>query len=90
MSKFEYPRLSRHEIVGILAESQIAVISEAELIHPNPDFMFNLYTRILIYIDILKYFFPFKTLTLIFLFFIYDFSLWYPSPHFYYISLLIF
>ncbi|KAM7478870.1 hypothetical protein LguiA_027083 [Lonicera macranthoides] len=54
MSKFEYPRLSRHEIVGILAESQIAVISEAELIHPNPDFMFNLYARILIYIDILK------------------------------------
>lgn len=75
MSKFEYPRLSRHEIVGILAESQIAVISEADLIHPNPDFMFNLYTRILIYIDILKYFFPpLKTQPSFFLFS--NFPLW--------------
>lgn len=55
MSKFDYPRLPRHEIVSILAESQIATVSEAELMHPNPDFISNLYTRILFHIDFLQY-----------------------------------
>ncbi|CAK9178167.1 unnamed protein product [Ilex paraguariensis] len=54
MSKFDYPRLPRHEIVGILAESQIATVSEADIINPNPDFVSNLYTKILIHIDSLQ------------------------------------
>ncbi|XP_059653464.1 kinetochore protein NUF2 homolog isoform X2 [Cornus florida] len=51
MSKFEYPRLRRGEIIGFLADAQIATISEADLIHPNPDFITNLYTRLLLHID---------------------------------------
>ncbi|KAF4359163.1 hypothetical protein F8388_005272 [Cannabis sativa] len=51
MSKFEYPRLSRSEIVNILAEAQIITISDNDLLKPNPDFVKDLYTRILIYLD---------------------------------------
>ncbi|KAK1414653.1 hypothetical protein QVD17_30402 [Tagetes erecta] len=50
MSKFEYPRLPRREIIGVLADSQIASISEADLINPTPDFVYNLYTQILIHL----------------------------------------
>ncbi|KAK2966655.1 hypothetical protein RJ640_002353, partial [Escallonia rubra] len=53
MSKFEYPSLSRRDIVNVLADYQIATVSEADLINPNPDFISNLYTLILIHIDFL-------------------------------------
>jgi kinetochore protein Nuf2 len=53
MSKFEYPVMSRGEIVAILAESQIASISEHDLFNPNPDFISDLYARLLFHIDAL-------------------------------------
>ncbi|KAF3452622.1 hypothetical protein FNV43_RR03055 [Rhamnella rubrinervis] len=53
MSKFEYPRISRAEIVSILADFQILSISDHDLLHPKPDFVSDLYTRILIYLDCL-------------------------------------
>lgn len=51
VSKFEYPRLSRGEIAAILAQSQIANVTEHDLINPNPDFISELYTRILIHLQ---------------------------------------
>ncbi|KAK6123978.1 hypothetical protein DH2020_042323 [Rehmannia glutinosa] len=54
MSKFEYPRLPRHEIIAVLAESQIAVLSEADLIHPEPDLICNLYNHIFFHMDSLQ------------------------------------
>ncbi|KAK9078920.1 hypothetical protein SSX86_002979 [Deinandra increscens subsp. villosa] len=50
MSKFDYPSLPRRDIVGVLADCQIASISESDLNNPTPDFIENLYTRILIHI----------------------------------------
>ncbi|KAI3445639.1 hypothetical protein Pfo_002304 [Paulownia fortunei] len=54
MSKFEYPRLPRHEIIAVLAESQIASVSEADLLHPDPDFICNLYAHIFLHTDTLQ------------------------------------
>ncbi|KAK4438293.1 Kinetochore protein NUF2 [Sesamum alatum] len=54
MSKFEYPRLPRHEIIAVLAESQIAPVSEADLLHPDPDFICNLYTHIFLHMGTLQ------------------------------------
>uniref|UniRef100_A0A5B7BJZ6 Putative kinetochore protein NUF2 n=1 Tax=Davidia involucrata TaxID=16924 RepID=A0A5B7BJZ6_DAVIN len=54
MSKFEYPRLRRDDIIGVLADLQIATISEADLIHPNPDFISDLYTKLLFHLDFLQ------------------------------------
>ncbi|KAL6957445.1 hypothetical protein U1Q18_015348 [Sarracenia purpurea var. burkii] len=54
MSKFEYPRLSRAEMIGYLADEQIAVVSEVDLHNPNPDFISNLYTKILFHLDCLQ------------------------------------
>ncbi|XP_047959277.1 kinetochore protein NUF2 homolog [Salvia hispanica] len=54
MSKFDYPRLPRHQIVAVLSASQIAVVSESELLRPDPDLICKLYSHILIYMDILK------------------------------------
>ncbi|GFP99199.1 probable kinetochore protein nuf2 [Phtheirospermum japonicum] len=51
MSKFEYPRLPRHELIAVLAESQIAAVSESDLLHPDPDLICNLYTHILSHIE---------------------------------------
>ncbi|KAH7575743.1 hypothetical protein JRO89_XS02G0206700 [Xanthoceras sorbifolium] len=53
MSKFEYPKLSMQEIISVLAESQIAAITDRDLKNPSPDFISDLYTRLLIYLDIL-------------------------------------
>ncbi|GLT61619.1 hypothetical protein SLA2020_343140 [Shorea laevis] len=53
MSKFEYPRLSRTVIITILKESQIVELKENDLKNPNPDFVSDLYTRLLIYLDTL-------------------------------------
>ncbi|CAL0306517.1 unnamed protein product [Lupinus luteus] len=51
MSKFEYPRLSRSDIVAILVHSQIANVAEHDLINPNSEFISELYTRILIHLQ---------------------------------------
>ncbi|KAL6145171.1 hypothetical protein ACLB2K_055859 [Fragaria x ananassa] len=51
MSKFIYPRLSRVDIVSIIIDAQIMDISERHLLNPNPDFVTNLFTRVLIALD---------------------------------------
>ncbi|ONI36128.1 hypothetical protein PRUPE_1G570900 [Prunus persica] len=53
MSKFEFPKLSRNDIVTILADSQIIAISDRDLVNPNPDFVADLFARILSHIDFL-------------------------------------
>ncbi|KAL2338472.1 hypothetical protein Fmac_012918 [Flemingia macrophylla] len=53
MSNYEYPRLRRPEIVSILSQFQIATVTEQDLINPNPDFISDLYTRVLIHLDFL-------------------------------------
>lgn len=52
-SNYEYPRLRRPEIVTILAQLQIANVTEQDFTNPNPDFISDLYTRVLIHLDIL-------------------------------------
>ncbi|KAL6345649.1 hypothetical protein AAG906_017384 [Vitis piasezkii] len=54
MSKFEYPMLPRSDIIAILNESKIATVYEDNLINPNPDFVSDLYTRLLIHLDSLQ------------------------------------
>lgn len=54
MSKLDYPRLPLNEIVSVLAEFQIASVSDSDLLHPNPDFITNLYKRILYYLDLFQ------------------------------------
>ncbi|PQQ11842.1 kinetochore protein Nuf2 [Prunus yedoensis var. nudiflora] len=53
MSKFEFPKLSRSDIVTILADAQIVAISDRDLVNPNPDFVADLCARILSHIDFL-------------------------------------
>lgn len=53
MSKFDYPKLSLTEIVTILTETEISVITENDMKNPSQDFVSDLYTRLLIYLDIL-------------------------------------
>ncbi|KAI3525617.1 hypothetical protein L1887_04526 [Cichorium endivia] len=54
MSKFDYPRLPRREIIGVLAETEIASVTEADLNNPSPDVINNLYTQILIHLGCLQ------------------------------------
>ncbi|CAI9287154.1 unnamed protein product [Lactuca saligna] len=54
MSKFDYPKLPRKEIIGVLAESRIVNVSEAELINPRPDVVNNIYTQILVHLGCLQ------------------------------------
>lgn len=58
MSKFEFPKLSRNDIVTILADSQIIAISDRDLVNPNPDFVADLFARILSHIDFLHEYVP--------------------------------
>ncbi|KAI3412608.1 uncharacterized protein J3R85_017138 [Psidium guajava] len=52
MSRFEYPRLSRSEILSFLVDSQIfSSVSAQHLADPTPDFVSDLYTHLLIYLD---------------------------------------
>ncbi|KAJ4821996.1 hypothetical protein Tsubulata_007549 [Turnera subulata] len=53
MSKFEYPKLSRTELMTILAESQIMAVIDSDLKNPTRDFVADLYTRLLINLDLL-------------------------------------
>ncbi|GMI64980.1 nuclear filament-containing protein 2 [Hibiscus trionum] len=54
MSTFGYPVLSRADIISLLAESQIAAVTDNDFKNIKPDFVSNLYTRLLIYIDALN------------------------------------
>ncbi|KAG4143495.1 hypothetical protein ERO13_D06G191600v2 [Gossypium hirsutum] len=54
MSSFDYPILSRSDIISILAESQIAAVTDNDFKNIKPDFVSNLYTRLLIYLDALN------------------------------------
>ncbi|GAB2283632.1 hypothetical protein Dimus_018137 [Dionaea muscipula] len=54
MSSFSLPTLSRSDIVAILSESRIAAISETELANPSPKFVFDVYTSLLINLDLLQ------------------------------------
>ncbi|KAK4802961.1 hypothetical protein SAY86_001164 [Trapa natans] len=55
MSRFEYPRLTRSEIVEFLKEYQIIPnITEYHLAELNPDFISDLYTQLLIYLDLFQ------------------------------------
>ncbi|KAL3515627.1 hypothetical protein ACH5RR_022529 [Cinchona calisaya] len=53
MSSFQYPKLSRDDMVSILADFQIANVSDADIRHPNYDFVTNLYSAILLHIGVL-------------------------------------
>ncbi|KAL8116090.1 hypothetical protein AgCh_022545 [Apium graveolens] len=54
MSKWDYPRLPLNGIVSLLAESQIASVSESDLLHPSPDLVISLYKRILYYLELFQ------------------------------------
>ncbi|KAK8589972.1 hypothetical protein V6N12_024359 [Hibiscus sabdariffa] len=54
MSTFVYPVLSRADIISLLASSEIAAVTDNDIKNIKPDFLFNLYTRLLIYIDALN------------------------------------
>ncbi|MED6185818.1 hypothetical protein PIB30_060757, partial [Stylosanthes scabra] len=53
-SKYEYPRLSRAEIITTLAQLQIANMMEQDFANPNPDFISELYTHLLKHLDFLE------------------------------------
>lgn len=55
MSNFTIPVLPRKEIVAILAESQIANITENDLLNPTPDIVSSMYTALLMHLDSLQY-----------------------------------
>ena len=48
--------IPRSEIIAILNESKIATVYDEDLINPNPDFVSDLYTRLLIHLDSLQYY----------------------------------
>ncbi|KFK40736.1 hypothetical protein AALP_AA2G034500 [Arabis alpina] len=54
MSAYEYPRFSRSDIITVLTEAQIATVTDADLKKPTPDLVSELYTRLLIYLDVLN------------------------------------
>ncbi|PWA73249.1 hypothetical protein CTI12_AA263490 [Artemisia annua] len=54
MSRFEYPRLPLKEIIGVLADTGIATVTEANLTKPNSEFVTDLITRILVHINCLQ------------------------------------
>ncbi|PHT51282.1 hypothetical protein CQW23_11029 [Capsicum baccatum] len=54
MSRFDYPTLPRQDIIAVLAEAQIASVSDEDLIKPTPDFVTKLYSSILLHIDTLQ------------------------------------
>jgi kinetochore protein Nuf2 len=63
MSNYEYPRLRRQEIVQVLAQFEIASVSENDISNPKPIVVLDLYTRILNHLDfLLEYLFFLFTL----------------------------
>lgn len=53
MSKYELVRLPRADIAMLLAQCQIAAVTERDLLHPSSDLVSDLYTRLMIYLDFL-------------------------------------
>ncbi|KAL0541111.1 hypothetical protein IC582_021146 [Cucumis melo] len=53
MSKYEFPRLPRADIALLLADNQIAAVTERDLLQPSPDLVSDLYTHLMIYLDLL-------------------------------------
>ncbi|XP_022157479.1 probable kinetochore protein NUF2 [Momordica charantia] len=53
MSKYGLLRLPPADIALLLAQFQIAAVTEGDLLHPSPDLVSDLYTRLLIYLDFL-------------------------------------
>ncbi|GAV61138.1 Nuf2 domain-containing protein [Cephalotus follicularis] len=53
MSKYEHPRFTRTDMTTILAESQIAAVTDNDFKNPTPEFVSDLSTRLLIYLDTL-------------------------------------
>ncbi|KAG7585076.1 Kinetochore protein Nuf2 [Arabidopsis thaliana x Arabidopsis arenosa] len=53
MSAYEYERFSRSQIIAYLKQGEIANVKEEDLKNPTFDFVSELYTRILIYLDAL-------------------------------------
>ncbi|XP_022742358.1 probable kinetochore protein NUF2 isoform X2 [Durio zibethinus] len=53
MSTFGYPILSRGDVISMLAESQIAAVTDNDFKNIKPSFVSDLYTRLLIYLDAL-------------------------------------
>ncbi|CAH8322743.1 unnamed protein product [Eruca vesicaria subsp. sativa] len=54
MAAHEYPRFSRSDIITVLTEFNIASVKDADLRNPTFDSVSDLYTRILIYLDVLN------------------------------------
>ncbi|CAN0878563.1 Kinetochore protein NUF2 homolog [Linum grandiflorum] len=54
MSNFQYPVLSTAEILSILHDSQIAVITENDLKKPTSDIVIDIYYRLLVHLDALS------------------------------------
>lgn len=53
MSLQDYPKFSRSDIITVLAEANIASVKDADLRNPTFDSVSDLYTRILIYLDVI-------------------------------------
>ncbi|KAH0889718.1 hypothetical protein HID58_052147 [Brassica napus] len=53
MSANDYPKFSRSDIITVLREANIASVKDADLKNPTFDSVSDLYTRILIYLDVL-------------------------------------
>lgn len=53
-SMYSLPVLARPEIIGILAEYQIINISDSDLTNPTSNFVFNLYSSLLLHLDSLQ------------------------------------
>ncbi|CAH2047838.1 unnamed protein product [Thlaspi arvense] len=54
MSAYEYPNFSRSDIITVLTEANIAPVKDSDLKNPTFDSVSELYTRILIYLDVLN------------------------------------
>ncbi|KAK9705359.1 hypothetical protein RND81_07G051000 [Saponaria officinalis] len=54
MAMYSLPSMSRPEIISFLSEFQIITLSEADLLNPNPNVLFNLYTSLLHHLNTLQ------------------------------------
>ncbi|KAH1082953.1 hypothetical protein J1N35_022714 [Gossypium stocksii] len=54
MSSFDYPTLSRSDIISILAKSQIVIVIDNDFKNIKLNLISSLYTRFIIYFDALN------------------------------------
>ncbi|GAB2236073.1 hypothetical protein Droror1_Dr00027805 [Drosera rotundifolia] len=54
MTPFSHPTIPRSEIVAVLNECRIAAISETDIQNPSPKFVFDVYSALLFYLDVLQ------------------------------------